>query len=252
MRIHLQSDAHLEKGIPNQSTVASDVCVLAGDIGSLQTIDQQTKLEAFFEERKDLAEHVIWVLGNHEFYGMQYEETLSEAYRIAKKCGVHLLDEAIGTDNLEIDGVKFWGSTLWSDLRGNDWFVNKRVADNINDFHAIKHGVRNFSTHQMVEINRRTRDKINWDADVIVTHFPPVLISNPRFSVDEISYYFYNSGLDNQILDSSVKLWLFGHTHHSVVEDLNGTLVASNQHGYRRAPNWFENTGYVSDFILEI
>lgn len=252
MRIHLQSDAHLELGVPNVSTVASDVCVLAGDIGAMSTINQQAALEQFFEERKSLAEHVIWVLGNHEFYGMQYEDALAEAHRIAKRCGVHLLDEAIGTDNLEIDGVKFWGSTLWSDLRGNDCFVNKRVADNINDFHVIRHGVRNFSTHKMIEINRRTRDKINWDADVIITHFAPVLFSNPRFPTDEISYYFYNSGLDNQILDSSVKLWLFGHTHHSLVEDLNGTIVASNQHGYRRSPGWFEDTGYQSNFILEV
>lgn len=256
MRIHLQSDMHLEFGSGSDGNVASDVCVCAGDIGLLCDSHQRKLLLEHFKGRKDLAEHVIWVLGNHEFYDMDYNEGLAFAADLADQAGVILMDEALGTDNQVIDGVTFWGTTLWSDAKGDDWFARKKIADGINDFYSIKDGVRNFSVHKMQEINRRSREKINWDADVCVTHFPPIVIPHPEFSLTDLSYYFYNTRLDQQICDSNIKLWLSGHTHHSAVVELEGTICASNQHGYVRnytdGQKWLEQSGFDPGFILEI
>lgn len=252
MRIHVQSDLHLEQSVIQESAIASDVAVCAGDIGSLVTTKEKDKLRKYFEDRKMLAEHVIWVLGNHEFYHMQYEDCLAEAEKLAKECGVILMDEVLGTENQVIDGVTFWGATLWSDLGAGDWFIRDSVSRNINDFYVIKNGQRNFSTSLMTDINRRTRDKINWDADVVITHFSPIMIKHPRFPLNQITYYFNNTGMDDRIMDSNIKFWIYGHTHHSHVEDLNGTLVVSNQHGYAGEGWEPEACGFDPNFIIEV
>lgn len=234
--------------------VASDVAVCAGDIGVLT---KPAQLEGYFAKMKDSAEHVIWVLGNHEFYGGDYNETLDQANDLANKNDIILMDEALGTDNKVIDGVTFWGSTLWTDLKDGDYFVVNKIGHGMNDFHVITDGDKAFTAHTSMEINKRTRDKINYDADVVITHHHPLLRKHCRFPFSDITYGFCNDGLEQQIYDSKVKLWMFGHTHDSTSEILNGTHVISNQQGYPRK-NWQEGTyTYEGDkfdprLILEI
>ena len=254
MKIHLQSDMHIEfGGVPEQSAVA-DVYVCAGDIGLLS---HPADLDEYFDGIKDNCDHIIWVLGNHEFYHGVYEDVLGMARDLAKNHGVHLLDIELGTQDLEIDGVKFWGTTFWTDLHKHDWFAHKKIQDGLNDFHVIKHKnhYRNFSAHESYEINKKSRELINWDADVIITHHCPIDIEHPKFPRSEITYAFVNTGLEEQIIDSDVKYWLYGHTHHSTVSDVYGTLVVSNQRGYDKGATsygWAEECGFDPNLILEI
>ena len=229
MKIHLESDTHVEMGPWIGPSVACDVMVCAGDIGLLSNSPQ---LKRYFDAMRKSAEEIIWVLGNHEFYHSDYFEALEFAGKFAKQEGIHLLDEALGTENLVLNGVTFWGSTLWTDLKEGDWFVKKKVGYGFNDFHIIHDGEDSFHADQTIEINSRTREKINWDADVIITHHCPIVIEHRRFPISDITYGFCNTGLDQQIMDSNVKYWLYGHTHDSHLEDLNGTFVLSNQQGY--------------------
>lgn len=241
-----------------EGMVCSDVTVCAGDIGLINNL---LGLEKYFNAIKENTDHVIWVLGNHEFYHYFHKQGLEVAYEFAQRHGIHLLDEFLGTDNLEIDGVKFWGSTLWTDCKQNDWHAKKKIGDALYDFEVIMndHGFANKTFHvdDSVEINTRTRAKINWDADVVITHHMPIMITNPKFEHNDFSYAFGNTGLEEQILNSKIKYWLYGHTHHSTSMDMNGTLVVSNQHGYVR-PAWDgadafkENAGFDPHFILEI
>ena len=259
MKIHLQSDTHVEMGGSTmEGMVCSDVTVCAGDIGLISNLVQ---LETYFNKIKENTEHVIWVLGNHEFYGYGHKQGLEDALAFAERHDIHLLDEALGTDNLEIDGVTFWGSTLWTDCKKDDWFARKKIGKALADFHVIDndHGFasKTFHVDDSIVINKRTREKINWDADVIITHHMPIMIPNPKFPADDMSYAFGNTGLELDIMESKIKYWLYGHTHHSASMELDGTLVVSNQHGYIR-PAWNgqdafkENAGFDPRFILEI
>lgn len=233
MNIHLQSDVHLEFGKPFTSYVASDVIVCAGDIGT--TCGGMEQLRTYFKSLKDNAKHVIWVLGNHEYYNAIYEHALEDAQTLADQEGIHLLDVALGTQDLELDGVKFWGTTFWTDLKGHDHDVHKIVQAGLSDFITIRHpdGTR-FSAHESYEINKKSRELINWNADVIITHHCPIDIKHPHFDSSDISYAFVNTGLEETIMDSNVKHWLYGHNHWSDSHDLNGTNVVSNQRGYVR------------------
>ena len=193
----------------------------------------------------DCADDVIWVLGNHEFYHSNYQEALDDAYEFAVNKGIILMDEVYGTENHVIDGVKFWGSTLWTDLNNNDWFASRKVQG-FNDFHVIHDEGALFRVATTYEINQRTREKINWDADVVITHHCPILLEHRRFPISDITYGFCNTGLEEQIMDSNIKYWMFGHTHDSRAEDLNGTLVVSNQQGYPMAYDGDPFSGKIS------
>jgi len=258
MKLHLQSDMHIEMGPWIGPAVSSHVCVCAGDIGLARNLPQ---LKRYFDDIKETTDNVIWVPGNHEFYEHDYPVALDEMAEFALKEGIHLMDEALGTDNLVIDGVTFWGSTLWTDLNEADWFVMQKIGHGMNDFHIIGNSAKGegmgFTAHDSVEINKRTREKINYDADVIITHHHPLYRKHTRFPLNDITYGFCNTGLEDLIWDSKAKYWLFGHTHDSTSEILNGTHVISNQQGYPRR-SWqtgdmtYENANFDPSLILEI
>src|SRR6185369_1404446 len=48
---------------------------------------------------------VIYVAGNHEFYGGHWDSTLTTMRAEAKQSGIHFLEN----DSIEIDGVRFLG-----------------------------------------------------------------------------------------------------------------------------------------------
>lgn len=254
MRIHLQSDTHVEMGRAIGSTCVSDVTVCPGDIG---TLSEPYKIERYFDMIGKNTDHIIWVLGNHEFYHGEYYQVLEDAWNLANKCGVKLIDIEYGNPNLEIDGIKFWGSTLWTDLKKADWFIMNRIGHGFNDFYIIAKGDKGFTAHDTVEINNNTRKAIDYKADIIITHHAPIMMEHRRFPISDITYGFCNTGLEEVICNSKAKYWMYGHTHDSRAIDLNGTLVVSNQQGYPKQA-WqngdilYEECFFDPAFILEI
>jgi len=253
-KIHVQSDVHTEIGLPLGQHCISDITICAGDIGVIARPDA---LKRYFNNLHEYADEIIWVLGNHEFYHGDYEKTLTQADKFAKEIGIHLLDIELGTENLEVNGIKFWGSTLWTDMNNSDWFVKKKIGQTLNDHYVISNNGQTFTPRAAIEINQRTREKINWDADVIITHHCPIVTEHRLFPLSEISYGFCNTGLENQILDSKIKYWIYGHTHDSKTIDLNGTLLVSNQQGYPKTiwgnnEKIFEDPNFNPSLILEI
>ena len=137
------SDLHLGHGgtVPAHQPGA-DVIVLAGDL------DPYTPglVERLRDHWGD-APYIIYVLGNHEFYGTEIDETRA---RLAEECagaGIHLLDR--GT--VRIDGIRFIGATLWTDLtlegKADEVGAHMRVSRPVSDFcGAIRHRGRPFAT----------------------------------------------------------------------------------------------------------
>ena len=130
MKIQILSDLHLEHGgvVPEHHPDA-DVIVLAGDLAPYTEglIEQ-------LAEHWSSTPHILYVLGNHEFYGTEIEETRS---RLAKECaqaGIHLLDPGM----VQIEGIRFIGATLWTDLllegKADEIGAHMRVSREISDF----------------------------------------------------------------------------------------------------------------------
>ena len=60
-----------------------------------------------------LGKPVLYVPGNHEFYGGSIAGTLNSSRHSAPARAVRVLDD----EEVVIDGVRFLGSTLWTDFR---------------------------------------------------------------------------------------------------------------------------------------
>ncbi|NIU01068.1 MAG: hypothetical protein GWN01_09125, partial [Nitrosopumilaceae archaeon] len=219
MIIHIQSDTHTEMGPAIGQACTSDVTICAGDNGTFVKPDS---LARYFDQIREYCNEIVFVLGNHEFYHGDYEETLTKADKFAKKHGIHLLDEVYGTQDLVLNGITFWGSTLWTDMKDGDYLVKQKIGNGFSDYHVITDGDLRFSCQKTIDINTRTREKINWDADIIITHHCPIVIEHRRFPVNDITYGFCNTGLEEQLAASKAKFWVYGHTHDSRCIDING------------------------------
>lgn len=104
-RLHVLSDLHLERGpyeIPAE--VEYDILVAAGDIGPVE--------EAVPWLAKQ-GKPVVYVLGNHERWTEDILGAVAKAKELAKGTQVHVLE----AESIVLQGVRFLGCTLWTDLR---------------------------------------------------------------------------------------------------------------------------------------
>lgn len=231
MKIHVLSDLHLEsQHFPDYAPaplVTGDVCILAGDIC---TISRPWLLTEYFSRIKDQFDKVLYVLGNHEFYRMSYDAALDQALTLCETAGVHLLDTALNTQEFTYKGKTFWGSTLWTDFGEREH--ERAVEYGLNDYLLIG----DFTTDRAYSIYKSTVEKIKWDADVIITHHMPILREHSRFPIGPITYGFCATTLEDKIAASSIKYWLYGHTHDNAHYKVGNTQIMSNQVGYPREP----------------
>lgn len=110
MKILILSDLHQEFGSPFKApAVDYDVVILAGDIDcpASRAVAWAARPETF-----PGASAVIYVAGNHEFYGHAMEPLLRNMKTQAQGSFVHALDG----DEVVVDGVRFLGCTLWTDF----------------------------------------------------------------------------------------------------------------------------------------
>ena len=103
MKLHILSDIHLGVCGFEQPRTDADVVILAGDVARPH--------EAVAWARQ-FDKPVLYVLGNHEFYGSSLEGVASEFERQSVDTCVRLLDNT----EIVIGRVRFLGTTLWTDF----------------------------------------------------------------------------------------------------------------------------------------
>lgn len=234
MQIHILSDLHTEFQSFWPTTGRGDVVVLAGDIGiKLAGLQLANKLAAH--------RPVIYVIGNHEYYGSAIPHLISKLRAKAEGTGVYVLEK----DACIIQGVRFLGCTLWTDfsLFGLQYHqqVMRHAEEGMEDYHRIRvspsfRRLRPFDTvawfHESVVWLRQQFSEPFDGPTVVVSHHSPSKRSiAPAYVSDPLAPAFA-SDLDAQIKAFSPVLWIHGHTHHCVDYDLNGTRIVSNQRGY--------------------
>lgn len=109
MNIGIHSDLHTECSLCTISNLSElDVLILAGDIGDPATV------RLFFDylRRKTTKLPVLYVLGNHEYYGFAISEAKDIYRSISQEYGITLLDD----ESITLNGIQFSGTTLWSDF----------------------------------------------------------------------------------------------------------------------------------------
>lgn len=269
MKLHILSDIHLEYSkwpdAFNINDVDADITILAGDIGEgLQGLEWALTFNR----------PVIYVMGNHEFYGQRpMQELWQQARKIVANSNVHLLEN----QSIAIKGVRFLGTTLWTDFKvlGEVYFEeNKRVAyEDIRDFRVIymswkdgmssEHGSPTYRTANLLEPQHTialhndsrgflaraldTPAEISWKRTVVVTHHAPSVLSlEEKVAVSPIDAA-YASNLDELVNKS--ELWIHGHTHVPVNYRVGNGRVVSNPRGYVGVE---PVTGFNPGFVVEI
>ncbi len=248
MRIQILSDLHIEFEEFEYVDSDSDVLILAGDIH----VKDKGILWAV-ENIKN--KPVLYVLGNHEFYGKAYPKLIDSIREKTQGTNIHLLEKDVVT----IDGVNFLGCTLWTDfeLFGDPRITGYQCQQIITDFKKIRLSPK-FSKLRSKDVSAIHRQSIDWlkselskkrnEKNIVITHHGPSKKSLPDGRDDDIYSASYVSDLEDLINSYCPEYWVHGHMHNSSHYCVSGCTVICNPRGYpdERNPN------FKPDFTIDI
>jgi predicted phosphodiesterase len=175
MRVHILSDLHLEFAPFQPDNVDADVIVLAGD---LHTEKNGIKwIHKTFLDRP-----VIYVLGNHEFYGQKIPKLIDDIKEVAQGTNVHVLENR----SVESGNVVFLGATLRTDFRlnGDSVLAEVTAQTGMTDFRRIRvtpsyrrfrpADARRFHTQSLSWLAQQTPENRGKKVVIVTHHARPV------------------------------------------------------------------------------
>jgi len=271
MNIQLLSDLHLEThpDFTPSPAPGADVLVLAGDVGSYQAGSALTTAGdgdfglARFSPLHGWPTPVLFVPGNHEYDGLDFDEAHARLRDTCTRLGINWLEREV----LHLGGVRFVGTTLWSDFDALGPLAGQALPDKIpahfshpnsqytrqlkardKAFRAANYYLRKTGTtrhgepwlaeglrEQALLCQTWLRQTLNEHFDgptVVITHFAPSLRSaDPRYGQVPGTAGFCNA-LDDLL--PHARLWLHGHLHCPSDYTVQGCRVVANPLGYAR------------------
>lgn len=231
--LQVASDLHLERYSTEQARALlerrfsrddrASAVVLAGDIG-VPTGRRRRSFEVALEFFSARYPSVLFVPGNHEFYGTSGAAGLEKIRKLVRRHPkVTLLEPGV---------VARWGdrrvvgATLWFRKRRG----YQRIAGLLPDFAAIADFVP--------WVHEQNRAHIAWlneevrEGDIVVTHHLPAPTSvAPWFQGDALTDFFL-CDMTPLISERRPALWAHGHAHDSFRYRLGPTTVLCNPLGY--------------------
>jgi Icc-related predicted phosphoesterase len=252
MRCHYMSDLHLEAQDFQHKLPGGDVLIIAGDLCHAVALDpartdpysvkQRDRVLRLVEAATRTFAHVLVVAGNHEHYGSVFEDTGP----LLRKhlAGATVLDD----ECIEIDGVRFFGTTLWTDLEGRNEGVSVRIRRGMGEYFFVKTRRANddgetastklLPAHTLAAHDRAVHALRGLAAlperpTVIVSHHAPSLKGlNPLHKGNGLDGAFA-SDLDDVIAGMKNTLfWVHGHTHIRKKYNVGRTTVLANCRGF--------------------
>ena len=237
MKIQILSDLHLEFEGYEYPHCDADVVVLAGDI--------HVKFGAIDWILKHIPDKpVIYVLGNHEFYGKSHPQFITDIKSKALGTNIHILEK----EKVVIGGVAFLGCTLWTDfaLFGNSKVAGYLCQQIMTDYKEIRRSstyskLRSIDTavihfHSLKWLHSELSE-IQGKKTIIVTHHGPSPKSLPERKKDEIVSSAYVSDLEPFISTHHPSYWVHGHLHNSCEYNVGECSVICNPKGYPEEGN---------------
>lgn len=253
MKLNVLSDLHLGFGAMERPLNDADVVVLAGDIS-------RPREAAAWSLRFD--KPVLYVMGNHEFYGSSLERAAAEMRRLCDGTHVHVLDGR----EVVLGGVRFLGTTLWTDFEADGTPERRAAAEDearrlMRDFSRIRlregedalfapHDAAALFRRQAAWLDERLRTPHAGPTVVITHHAPSMRSIHPRFAGSLLNACFV-SDAEHLLGAERACLWIHGHTHDSFDYRLGGTRVVCNPRGYVRG-GIAENACFDPDFMVEV
>lgn len=253
MKLNILSDLHLGFAAMTPPANNADVVILAGDIA---------RPREAVEWASSLKKPVLYVLGNHEFYGSSLDGTVAEMRRLCAGTAVQLLDD----DEVHIGPVRFLGSTLWTDFQLFEAADQRAAAIEqaqrmLRDFSRIRrredsdtlftpaNAAALFQRHAQW-LDERLAAAHNGPTVVITHHAPSPRSIHPRFADSMLNACFVSQA-EHLLGSHRAALWIHGHTHDSFDYQVNGTRVVCNPRGYSKG-GVIENPRFDAELVVEL
>ena len=273
MKIAVCSDLHLEFGtIELKNTEGADVLILSGDLMIAEDLDRHpgdrgpyAPVEShryinssiyrdFLDNVNCEFPRVIYVDGNHEFYGGKWVKSLEVLHKTMENYpNVFFLER----ETLKVDDITFIGSTLWTDMNKYDPLTLHATRDMMNDYRVITNDEKGYTKLRPSHTAERHRKSLDYIRQIVAEkhdekfvvvghHAPSKLSTHPNYANDQIMNGAYSSDLSEFIMDHpQIKLWTHGHTHHTFDYILGETRIVCNPRGYKN----YEQS--AQDFVLK-
>ena len=245
MKFRLHSDTHLEGMIGKSSKFLADtffpmgpddentILLLAGDICS-----RFYKVREVLEELSTRFYKVVYIPGNHEFYGSSLDEWIDLASRQEFPENV-LVVKTRNVETFIIDGYRIIAGTLWADPT-NDPINHIRLQRYLADFRAIRGlsiaEVSQMHFSQKAQIQAKLDEEFDGKTIILTHHMPSQTLCHPRFGT-ELNHGFA-SHCDDIIKAGKAVLWAFGHTHDYI----------NHRYPDTQCVMWCNPTGYYSEW----
>ena len=246
-RLQLISDLHTEFWEGNEERILAtlpiaeklDFLVVAGDLVVFGAQSEYI-IDVIFSRISKMAETVLYVTGNHEYYGCskQYaEDTLSKVLR--NYGNVYWLDNEL----VILGGVKFVGGTMWYPVGDG---LNQIYEHQINDSRVI-HKFNWAEKENAIFTNIAT--KCVTPETVVITHHMPHPSCTPLQFKDSTLNRFFVSDQSMVINEKRPRLWMYGHTHTFYDAKLGDTHLLCNPYGY---PGERQVAGPYPQIVVEV
>lgn len=263
MKIFVASDLHIEAwdyGYTVPEGLDFDVAVFAGDVHhAYRAVSWLTNQRALWHKP------VLFVAGNHEYYGSILEDGAARIRDAARGTNVTFLD----ADEVPIiDGVRFLGCTLWTDYRfeARDQAHGLRAGIMMNDHKFIRTsgGAEIPVPFTPAEAYKRHLAERRWLTDRLAEEHdgPTVCITHhgihprsrhERYEDDGAINASFISDLSDVIEEHQPSLWIHGHVHDTHDYNVGQCRVLCNPRGYSRGGDNFENAaGFIPNLVVEI
>ena len=243
MKINYFSDIHLEFGWLEFPRTDADVVVAAGDIGiGAEAVSWLARA----------ARPVIYIAGNHEFYGGDLNATREEIRRACEGTNVTFLE----CEQHVIGDVRFLATTLWTDFANGDEQILRKAASHMNDYQQISVGERLLKPQDIFAENANSAtwlaERLAEDFDgktVVVTHHAPSRRSWDPPPRDNTFVASYCNELEGLVDATKPSLWIHGHIHQCADYSVGNTRIVCNPRGYH---GYQSIAGFLESRVVEI
>jgi len=232
--IHIEHLANRKFLSKNPLRPVAEVLILAGDIMPLSEMDVH---KDFIQFLSDHWKTVIWVPGNHEFYGSDIEKSAINGIEKIKK-NILLCNRAV----VEIDDLSIVTATLWSQISNTNKFV---IENSINDFEKIYDNGKRLTVEKFNEMHTADKNFLKSSLRkisnskrkaIVVTHHVPTLKNYPLKYEDSTLNEAFVSNFESSVNDVLPSHWIYGHHHENTPSFLiKDCYFLTNQLGYVEA-----------------
>jgi 3',5'-cyclic AMP phosphodiesterase CpdA len=246
------SDLHLESQEFPWALPKGDVLIIAGDLCHAACLDparkdpyavkQRERVLRFAEDAVAKFAHVLLIAGNHDHYDGVFEDTVPTLRRYLP--GFTVLDD----ESVAIDGVHFFGTTLWSDFEGENEAAMMRARKGAGEFFFVKTRAADAGTGKLpkfqpadaLRAHKKALNALQWhiaatkgSTTVVISHHAPSRKGlNPLHMGNGLDGA-YASDLDDLVASlEQVPVWVHGHTHIKKTYRIGGTVLRANCRGF--------------------